>query len=85
MAYYLRLPNYVNNLRELGFADADFADGGSDRLVDAIVAWGDEAAISARLAEHFDAGADHVAVQAYARDGTEAVSWLERLAPMVLA
>jgi probable F420-dependent oxidoreductase len=84
MAYYLRLPNYVNNLRGLGFTDADVADGGSDRLVDAIVAWGDEAAIGARLGEHFDAGADHVAVQAYAGDGAEALRWLERLAPALL-
>ena len=84
MAYYLQLPNYVNNLLSLGFTDADVADGGSDRLVDAIVAWGDEAAIAARLDEHFAAGADHVAVQAYAGDGAEALRWLERLAPALL-
>jgi probable F420-dependent oxidoreductase len=84
MAYYLQLPNYVNNLRALGFTAADVADGGSDRLVDAIVAWGDEPAIGARLSEHFDAGADHVAVQAYAGDGAEALRWLERLAPALL-
>jgi probable F420-dependent oxidoreductase len=81
MHYYLQLPNYVNNLLGLGFTDADVADGGSDRLVDAIVAWGDEAAVAARLGEHFDAGADHVAVQAYAGDGAEALRWLERLGP----
>jgi probable F420-dependent oxidoreductase len=84
MAYYLQLPNYVNNLRALDFTAADVADGGSDRLVDAIVAWGDEPAIGARLSEHFDAGADHVAVQAYAGDGAEALRWLERLAPALL-
>jgi probable F420-dependent oxidoreductase len=84
MAYYLQLPNYVNNLRALGFTAAEVADGGSDRLVDAIVAWGDEPAIGARLSEHFDAGADHVAVQAYAGDGAEALRWLERLAPALL-
>jgi probable F420-dependent oxidoreductase len=84
MAYYLQLPNYVNNLRALRFTAADVADGGSDRLVDAIVAWGDEPAIGARLSEHFDAGADHVAVQAYAGDGAEALRWLERLAPALL-
>src|ERR1019366_6796937 len=45
MAIYLQLPNYVNNLRHLGFTDDDLAGGGSDRLVDSIVSWGDESAI----------------------------------------
>ena len=63
MAIYLGLPNYQNNLRRLGFGDADFADGGSDRLVDAIVAWGDVDAVVARVRAHHDAGADHVCVQ----------------------
>ncbi|HVT22605.1 MAG TPA: TIGR03620 family F420-dependent LLM class oxidoreductase [Mycobacteriales bacterium] len=62
-AIYLNLPNYANNLRRLGFDDDDFADGGSDRLIDALVAWGDEAAIAARVQEHRDAGADHVCIQ----------------------
>lgn len=60
---YLNLPNYVRNLRTLGFDDADFADGGSDRLVDAIVAWGDVQAIAARVDAHVAAGADHVCLQ----------------------
>jgi probable F420-dependent oxidoreductase len=60
---YVNLPNYVRALRALGFADADFADGGSDRLVDAIVAWGDLETIKARVQAHFDAGADHVCLQ----------------------
>jgi len=60
---YLGLPNYVRALRALGFADGDFADGGSDRLVDAIVAWGDVQAVKARVQAHFDAGADHVCLQ----------------------
>jgi probable F420-dependent oxidoreductase len=60
---YLRLPNYQNNLRRLGFSEEDFADGGSDRVVDAIVAWGDEQAIVDRVRAQFDAGADHVCVQ----------------------
>jgi probable F420-dependent oxidoreductase len=85
MANYLRLPNYVNNLRSLGYDDADFADGGSERLVDAIVAWGDEQAIAGRVREHLDAGADHVAVQAYAENGAAALAQLERLAPTLLA
>jgi probable F420-dependent oxidoreductase len=65
LSVYLQLPNYVNNWRRLGFTEDDFADGGSDRLVDHIVVWGDEAAIAARVQEHFDAGADHVCVQTY--------------------
>src|SRR4051812_21029075 len=60
---YLALPNYANNLRRLGFSDDDFANGGSNALVDALVAWGDEAAIRARVDEHRAAGADHVCVQ----------------------
>ena len=61
---YLRLRNYANNLRRLGFGDDDFAGGGSDRLVDALIAWGSEDAIAARVQEHRDAGADQVLVQA---------------------
>jgi probable F420-dependent oxidoreductase len=68
MSIYLGLPNYLNNLRRLGFADADVADGGSDRLVDAIVAWGTVDAILARVREHHDAGADHVCLQVLTAD-----------------
>jgi probable F420-dependent oxidoreductase len=85
MAIYLSLPNYVNNLRTLGYDDADFADGGSERLVDAIVAWGAEDAIAQRVREHLGAGADHVAIQAYAEDADAALVQLERLAPLLLA
>ncbi len=60
---YVRLPNYGNNLRRLGFDDDDLAGDCSDRLVDAIVAWGDEEAVTARVRAHLDAGADHVCVQ----------------------
>ena len=60
---YLALPNYVNNLRRLGFGDADLRDGGSDRLVDAIVAWGDMTAVTDRVRAHQSAGANHVSVQ----------------------
>jgi probable F420-dependent oxidoreductase len=84
MATYLRLPNYVNNLRALGYEDADFAHGGSERLVDAIVAWGDEEAITGRVREHLDAGADHVAIQAYSENANAALAQLERLAPALL-
>ena len=69
MALYLALPNYRNNLLTLGFANEDFENGGSDRLVDAIVAWGDENAIMARIEEHWQAGADHVAIQCLRHDG----------------
>ena len=64
LATYLGLPNYANNWRRIGFTDDDIADGGSDRLVDALVVWGDESRIAARVQEHRDAGADHVCVQA---------------------
>ena len=63
LAGYLGLPNYANNWRRFGCADADIADGGSDRLVDALVAWGDDATVAARIQAHRDAGADHVCVQ----------------------
>ncbi|HEY5264395.1 MAG TPA: TIGR03620 family F420-dependent LLM class oxidoreductase [Steroidobacteraceae bacterium] len=64
LAIYMGLPNYVGNWRRLGFTDADFAGGGSDRLVDALVVWGDEKAIRQRIDAHWQAGADHVCVQA---------------------
>ena len=70
MATYLGLPNYTNNLRRFGWGDADLADGGSDALVDAIVAWGDEAAIVARVQDHLAAGADHVCLQVLTSDAT---------------
>ncbi len=60
---YLRLPNYVRNLRRLGFSEEDVTGDGSDRLVDAIVAWGDTENVASRVREHLQAGADHVAVQ----------------------
>ena len=60
---YLRLTNYVNNFRELGFVDADFEQGGSDHLVDEIVAWGSVGGVAERVRKHLDAGASHVAIQ----------------------
>jgi probable F420-dependent oxidoreductase len=63
MALYLRAPNYVNNLKRFGFTDDDIADGGSERLVDAIVATGAVEAAAKRVQQHFDAGASHVSVQ----------------------
>jgi probable F420-dependent oxidoreductase len=67
-AIYRDLPNYMNNLRRFGITDDDLAGDGSDRLVDTMVAWGDANAIRARVQEHFDAGADHVAVQVLTAD-----------------
>ena len=64
LAMYLTLPNYVENWRREGFGDSDFAGGGSDRLIDAIVAWGDEEAIRRRIGQHLQAGADQVCLQA---------------------
>jgi probable F420-dependent oxidoreductase len=64
LAMYLTLPNYLNNWRRMGFGDQDFAGGGSDRLIDDVVAWGNESAIIKRIEQHWDAGADHVCVQA---------------------
>ena len=61
---YLGLTNYLSSLRRLGWTDADFADGGSDALIDALVVHGDAPAIARGIAAHLDAGADHVAVQA---------------------
>jgi len=60
---YLYLVNYTSNLRRLGFTDADLGDGGSDRLIDALVAHGRPDQVAAQLTAHLDAGADHVAVQ----------------------
>ena len=62
LAVYLNLPNYMNNLRELGFGDDDRARPGSDRLVDAVVAHGSVEAVRRRIAEYQDAGADHTCV-----------------------
>jgi probable F420-dependent oxidoreductase len=60
---YLNLTNYLNSWKRLGFSDEEIATPGSDRLVDAVVAYGTVDAIAARLKEHLDAGADHVPVQ----------------------
>jgi probable F420-dependent oxidoreductase len=70
VGFYLGLSNYVNNWRRLGFGDADFSGGGSDRLIDANVAWGDEGAIRGHIQKHWDAGADHVCIQAINTDSS---------------
>lgn len=66
--HYLRLTNYVNNMRRLGYTEADVTGGGSDRLVDDIVAWGDLNTVTSRIRAHLDAGADHVCVQVITED-----------------
>jgi probable F420-dependent oxidoreductase len=83
MKIYLGLPNYQDNLRWLGWADADIEGGGSDRLVDAIVAWGDETALRRRIQAHRDAGADHVCIQPLRPDGKPGphLEAIELLAP----
>jgi probable F420-dependent oxidoreductase len=81
---YLTAPNYVNNLKRLGFDEPDLAGEGSDRLIDALVAWGDIGAIRARIEAHWAAGADQVCIQALNPDPSKArvphEEALERLA-----
>ena len=86
LSVYLQLPNYVNNLKRIGFTDDDVSNGGSDRLIDGVVAWGDEAAIAKRVSAHFDAGADHVCVQVAtgSRDGGMPLAAWRALAPALL-
>ena len=84
-AFYLGLANYQANLRRLGYEDADLVDGGSDRLIDALVAWGNEAEIAARIQEHFDSGASHVCINPIDPTGGDRpdARVLEALAPGV--
>jgi probable F420-dependent oxidoreductase len=86
LAPYLAQPNYRNSWLRQGFTSSDLTDTGSDRLVDALVAWGDAEQVSRRLQEHVAAGADHVCIQLLDPDGSWAdhalsvTSWRE-LAP----
>jgi probable F420-dependent oxidoreductase len=83
MAFYLPLTNYRNNWRRLGFSEQDLADGGSERFLDAMVAWGDAAVLQQRIQAHFDAGASHVCIQALHPEGQPMPDWqaLTALAP----
>ena len=83
MKLYLKIPAYLKNLRTLGFDDSDFGNGGSNRLVDAIVAWGDEAALRDRIEAHYEAGATHVCVLPLSPEGgmLPDMRALEALAP----
>ncbi len=60
---YLGLPNYTQNLRTFGFGDEDMDGGGSDRLIDAVIPWGDAMTLASAVGAHHEAGADHVCVQ----------------------
>jgi probable F420-dependent oxidoreductase len=85
LALSFSLPNYRGSYLRMGFSAQDMDAGGSDRLIDAIVAWGDEKAIRERIQQHWDAGADHVCIQPLRRGGmsltAEDEKVLEVLAP----
>jgi probable F420-dependent oxidoreductase len=83
VAFYMTSPNYRNSLLRLGFDEAELDDGGSERLQDAVVVWGDEDAIRARVQAHLDAGADHVCIQTLP-SGRLDLEALRRLAPALL-
>jgi probable F420-dependent oxidoreductase len=85
LAWYLDTPNYLDNLRWLGFSDADFEGGGSNTLVNALVVAGDEETIQARVREHLDAGATQVAIHPLEDDDPFGRQTLRRLAPILLA
>ena len=83
LAYYMTLDYYHREWRELGFTDADFADGGSDALIDMLVGWGDEDALRAHIDEHIEAGASRILVMPLdlGAGGVEASPTLQVLAP----
>jgi probable F420-dependent oxidoreductase len=85
LQYYLGLTNYTANWRRLGFTEDDLADGGSDRLVDGLVALGDAREVAARVTEHLDAGADHVCVQLIAADGVDLLPGFADLASQLIS
>ena len=69
LGYSLNMPNYRNSFLRMGFKPEDFESGASDKLVDGIIAWGDEAAIRKRIQQHWDAGADQVCIQSLPQSG----------------
>jgi probable F420-dependent oxidoreductase len=81
LAYYVTLDYYHREWRKLGFSESDFADGGSDALIDMLVAWGDESALQSRLAAYTDAGASKVIVLPIGGLDPEHTPVLESLAP----
>jgi len=89
LATYLGFPNYVDNWRRFGITDDDLADGGSDRLLQLLFAWGSEDAVADRVQAHRGAGADHVCVKVLAEPGPDPTAppmaeW-RRLAPVLIA
>jgi probable F420-dependent oxidoreductase len=86
-SHYLGRENYRESLRSLGIPAAELEHGGSDDLVDALVAWGDEVAIRARVQEHLQAGADHVVLQpiTVSPGAKEAIEQFTRLAAIIMA
>lgn len=81
---FVRWPNYRRHLVRLGFSDEDLAGEGSDRVIDALYAWGNEEAIARRVAEHLAAGADNVSLQAIPVAGVGEAEALRRLAPAIV-
>ena len=81
---YLSLPNYADNLRSLGFGDDDLAGGGSDRLVDAVVAWGSAGDVADRIRQHLEAGANHVCIQVLAPLESFPLEAYRELAPALM-
>ena len=84
-AGYLDTPNYVGNLRRMGWTEADVRGQGSDELIDAVIAWGDADRVASRVRQHLDAGADHVCIQVVAEDDLDpCLAELRELAPALL-
>ena len=83
LAIYLTLPNYLGNLRRAGFTEADLTAPGSDRLIDALVAHGDEQAVLARVQEHLAAGADDVSLHVLSPDPVPLAAWRRLAAALI--
>ncbi len=84
LSRFLGWVSYRRHIERMGFSEEDLDAGGSNRLVDALYAIGDETAIARRLEQHFDAGADHVCIQVVPSDETTERESLQALAPAVL-
>ncbi|SFA76352.1 probable F420-dependent oxidoreductase, MSMEG_4141 family [Amycolatopsis marina] len=80
---YLMLVNYVKNLRRLGWSEEDIADGGSDRLIDALALHGDAETVAAGVTAHLDAGADHVNIQVLTEEGADPLPAYRELAKVL--
>lgn len=82
LAPYLELENYRNSFLRQGFAASDFVDGGSDRFVDSLVAWGDAETVSMQVRQHFRSGANHVAVQVLANSTEGILQAFREISPL---